>query len=179
MTVTLRQILVPLGAAALIAGCVNEECLDNKSTLPKAGFYSYAEPSKQVGLDSMLVYAAGAPDTQDPAGERFNALLSPGDRATGIYMPFDQETDTTRFVFRYMQKDLAETGAADTVTCCYTRTPWFVNSACGVSYRYGVTSVEHTRMLIDSIAVPYGYITNVDRENFRIYFRIKDDTEPQ
>lgn len=160
-----RLKLLPIVVAALVvfyAGCSSDECLQNKTALPLAGFYDSAKPESKVMIDSLEVYGVGAPG---------DSVLWEGTRAVNqLYLPFRLDSDTTRYVFRYLQKKLAALNLTDTVTFIYSRDPIFVSSACGVSYNFEIKEIRNSGILIDSVSCPAGIINNMDTENLEIYF---------
>lgn len=168
----MRLLPVVLATGLWLGACSTDECLDNKNSLPKAGFYasdslaSTASPTA-VALDSVSVYGIGAPG---------DSILH--DSVSGLsstYLPFQIDADRTRFVIKYLQKQLSRHGIADTITFNYTMTPYFVSAACGVVYNYDIESVTTTHWCIDSVVCPLGVITNEDIENIKIYFRVASD----
>lgn len=159
---------VLLGAIMLFGflswGCSSEECLQNRNALPLAGFYNSFDSKQTVSIDSLEVYGVGAPG---------DSILSPGTQPLSqLYLPFRLDSDTTKYVFRYLHKELAQQNIVDTVTFIYSRDPRFVSSACGVSYVFGIKEIKTTGLLIDSVTCPMGEITNMDSENLNIYFRV-------
>lgn len=149
---------------AVWQGCSTDECLQNRNALPLAGFYNSFEPKQTVSIDSLEVFGVGAPG---------DSILSPGTQALSqLYLPFRLDSDTTRYVFRYLHKELVQHDIKDTVTFIYSRDPRFVSSACGVSYVFGIKEIRSTGLLIDSVVCPMGEITNKDSENLSIYFRV-------
>jgi len=112
-------------------------------------------------------------------GPRGFSILSPGTQGINqLYLPFRLDQDTTRYVFRYLQEDLAQADIRDTVTFIYDRNPRFVSSACGVSYVFGIKKIRYTRSIIDSVACPLEEITNMDTENLSIFFHVSTEPEP-
>ncbi len=54
----------PFLSVVLIAvglSCSNEECFENKNSLPLAGFYSSGDDPKTISLDSISIYGVGVP----------------------------------------------------------------------------------------------------------------------
>ncbi len=157
--------------ASAIISCSRDECLTNRTTLPECGFYAYGMEDQAISIDSVAIYGAGAPDG--------SLVLDSTARASSVTLPLRIDTDTTTFILEYASKAFREIGATDRVTFIYSRTPYFVSSACGVSYRFMIEKVEHTHFLLDSVGVPEPLITNVPLENIRLYFRVAlpDDEE--
>lgn len=156
----------------LAASCANDECLENKNSLPLAGFYSSEEVPRQVALEMISVYGIGAPG---------DSVLH--DSVSGLnqsYMPFRIDQESTSYVIKYEHGDLGLLGIADTITFNYDIMPWFVSSACGVVYNYKMRDISTTHYVIDSVTCPKGIIDNANAENLRIYFRVStggEDTE--
>jgi len=154
-----------------LGGCANDECLDNKNSLPLAGFYasdSMASTLKPtaISLDSVTIYGIGAPG---------DSLLHDSVRGlTRSYLPFQIDKGETQYVIRYHQKELSKFDLADTITFRYDPVPFFVSSACGVIYDYRDVRIETTHWIIDSVTCPLGYIDNADIENIKIYFRVSE-----
>lgn len=151
-------------------GCSTDECYQNKNALPLAGFYDSSVPDSKLAIDSVQVYGVGAPG---------DSILSPGTgQISSLYMPFRLDSDTTRYVFRYLQKNLQQYDIRDTVTFIYSRNPRFVSSACGASYVFDIDTIKVTGLLIDSVVCPGNAITNMATENLRIYFRVAHADNP-
>lgn len=145
-------------SGAIFISCSNEDCQENKNTLPQAGFYSYSNPNKSLSIDSLTVYADGAPND--------SLLLNNGSSVSNIYLPFDLEKTNSSFVFKYNFLN----GLEDKITFKYEAQPYFVSSACGVSYKFHIKEIEHTSILIDSVAVPGNMIDNTNKINIEIFF---------
>lgn len=156
-------------ACALFAACNSSECLDNKNSLPLAGFYS-SEPTPQaISLDSISIFGIGAPG---------DSILHDSVRSLSkTYLPFRIDQGQTIYQINYLAGDLGKFRISDRITFNYDIQPWFVSSACGAIYRYRITSIETTHNLIDSVVCPLGTIGNADIENLRIYFRVKVQEE--
>ena len=108
-------------AVVALSGCSNDECLDNKNSLPLAGFYSSTTTPASISLDSISIYGIGAPG---------DSVLH--DSVRGLsqsYLPFRIDEGTTRYVIRYLSGLLGRYGIADTITFEYDPVPFFVSSA--------------------------------------------------
>lgn len=165
----LSKILIGVAAViatAMITACNSDECYQNKNALPLAGFYSSQPDHAKLTVDSIQVTGVGVPG---------DSVLSTGkSRISELYLPFRLDSDTTKYLFRYIRKDLAAYGLRDTITFIYSREPRFVSSACGVSYAFVMKEIRHTSILIDSVACPAGEITNMATQNLQIYFRTEE-----
>ena len=158
-------------ATAVMASCGNSECFQNKNSLPLAGFYSSGEKPQQIALDSISILGLGAPGA---------SVLQ--DSVRGLsqsYLPFRIDQESTTYEIRYLFGDAGKLEISDVITFNYKIEPWFVSSACGVSYRYVMKSIETTHNFIDSVTCPGGVIDNADRENIRIYFRASTPEEEE
>lgn len=153
-----------VAAAALVAAaaCNETGCLDNRSSIPYAGFYSYQTGAKIV-LDSVEIGGVGAPHD--------SLLMKASDRYSNLYLPFRFEHDNTAFFIRYVSEALNYASLVDTLSFVYTSEPVFVSADCGAMYRYKVVNMSYTRHLIDSVALLDSLITNVDTERLQIFFR--------
>ena len=158
-----------VGGLLALASCASNECLDNKNSLPLAGFYSSAKVPQAVSLDSVSIYGVGAPGD--------SVLHDSVSNLTETYLPFRIDQGQTRYVFKYLGGIAGLFHLGDTITFNYDIEPWFVSSACGAIYRYRVNSIETTHIAIDSVTCPLGVIDNVDIENIKIYFKVSDSGE--
>lgn len=170
-----RRAIWRLGPSSLmiaaIAGvaCTNDECLENKNSLPLAGFYSSQAVPVAISIDSVSIFGIGAPG---------DSVLH--DSVRGLkqtYLPFRIDQPSTSYVIRYLQGDLGRYRVADTITFDYEIVPWFVSSACGALYEYRDVKISTTHYVIDSVTCPRGMIDNVNAENLRIYFRVAEEEQ--
>lgn len=165
----LRKLLPGVGAVAAVglslAGCNTSGCVDNRNSVPLAGFRSIAT-GEAISVDSLAVAGVGAPGD--------SSLTDTRTAVQQVYLPFRSSRTSTSFSFTYLQKRLSALGIADTVTFDYVAEPRFVSEECGAMYYYRITGVSHTDWLIDSVAVADSLVTNLDRETIRIYFRTAD-----
>lgn len=171
-----RALVATLSAAGLMAlsamlgACNSTGCTDNRSALPLAGFYA-AGGDTQISLDSIEIGGVGAPGD--------SLLVYAGEAAKEVYLPFRVSRDKTSFFIRYMYREQGLDNPAynDTITFAYDSEPYFASEECGAMYRYRVTSVTHTRHLIDSVEITDSVVTNVEQERFRIYFNVSKPDE--
>lgn len=151
----------------LIWGCNSTGCLENRSSIPKAGFYDSAD--RQISLDSVSITGVGV-----EGGEPINTV---GTAISAISLPMRSTKDNTTWVFGYKWKYLAGGTLTDTLSFDYESTPYFASEECGVIYRYRITELRYTTNLIDSIVMVDSLITNVDTEQVKIYFRTQTSDE--
>lgn len=153
-------------AAASIAGCSTSGCLDNRNSIPLAGFYSSSE-SKAIALDSVAIGGVG---------QLTDSLLNyPGTPMTQVYLPLRATKPSTSFYIRYINKALDFPQYADTLTFDYDSHPMFISEECGAMYIYQIKHFNYTRHLIDSVIVTDSTINNLDVERIKIYFRTGDE----
>lgn len=150
-----------LALTFLLPGCNTVGCLENQSSVPLAGFYSYSTGSA-ISVDSIKVYGIGAPG---------DSMLNTSVRASTVYLPFRADYASTSFAFRYLQSSLDYPQLIDTITFDYTSEPRFVSEECGAMYFYRITKMSHTTHLIDSVSVIDSLINNFDTERIKIFFR--------
>lgn len=162
------RLLLPLVAVlSLSAACSSDECLGNKNALPLAGFYSSTPDPQVISLDSLSVYGIGAPG---------DSVLHDSVRSLAeTYLPFRIDTDSTKYVIKYLQQPLGRLGVADTILFRYDIVPMFVSVACGAMYEYRNVKVTYTTNILDSVTCPSGDITNEAAENIKIYFRVSNE----
>ncbi len=151
----------------LLWPCSTEECMDNRNSLPLAGFYASMPGHPKIAVDSISIYGLEAP--QD------SVLVDSATNIQSAYLPFRINDTSTSYVISYNASALNSPLLNDTVTFSYTLQPWFVSEACGAIYRYHVGGIDYTRHLIDSVACPTGIIDNKPTENLQIFFRVNSD----
>ena len=161
--------LLAVSILLMLSACISGECLDNKNSLPLAGFYSSSADPKAITLSDLMVYGYGAPGD--------SVLLQSGSRVSSLYLPFRIDEPETTYIFHYEQEGIDDERYNDTITFKYEIVPYFVSAACGSIYKYKVESIEHTRHLIDSVVctAPQNTIDNVAVENLRVYFRVQTE----
>lgn len=153
-----------IAVAVTIAGCTSSDCDGNRNSLPMAGFFSSTANPEPVSLDSVSIYAIGAP-YDDMLEDSVRGLRS-------VYLPFNLESGSTSFVFKYLS---SEAPKPDTITLDYKPEPYFVSEACGAVYIYHLLGCRTTYNAIDSVAWP-SKIDNTPGVNIRIYFRTADES---
>ncbi len=148
--------------ACIISACNTSGCVENQSSIPRAGFYSM-DTQASLTLDSIDIGGVGAPND--------TLMVSMGTRASQVYLPFRSAESSSTFFIHYGYKVLDSDEMNDTLWFQYESTPYFASEECGAMYRYNITSMRHTSHLIDSVAIIDSLITNVDIERILIYFR--------
>ena len=148
-----------------LVACGNNECFDNQTTLPLAGFYSM-QSQKAIQVDSLTVYGVGAPG---------DSLLLDNERKSKVYLPLPLSGNSTSFVFQYNQKGINYVELNDTLTINYDSYPQFISNECGVIYKYKVKDFFYTHHIIDSIAIPTMEFNNKDIETIFVFFRTANE----
>lgn len=161
-------VLAAITPLAVLTGCSNVGCTENRNSIPIAGFYSYRTLDPIV-IDSLAIGGVGAPaDT---------LLLRPNGNAGQVYLPFRATANETQFYIKYQRKELDYPELYDTLSFTYTSVPYFASEDCGAMYHYNITRLDYTTHLIDSVGIVDSLITNLERETIRIFFRTADPDE--
>ncbi len=167
--------ITAIWCAAFLTGCNSSGCLDNRNSLPLAGFYD-ASTGDAVSVSGLSIGGVGAPGD--------SLLADAGENIHSIYLPFRSTQDETTFVFSTKAKtNLAEEPddmvLSDYVTFRYESIPYFASADCGAMYRYRILAVDHTSLFIDSVGIIDSLITNTDMERIKIYLRHDPTTDEE
>ncbi len=155
------MIISAVVSVSLIGGCATSECIDNQSALPYAGFYLSGSEDK-IAVSGLSVVGVDAPND--------SLLLSTDSKSESVFLPFRIDNDETSFEFRYNLGEGIDP-VKEIITFRYERQPWFVSAACGAMYNFKITDITFSGLMIDTVSCPGNLITNVNKENIRIYFR--------
>lgn len=158
---SLISLPITIGLAIIAAGCNSTGCLDNRSSMLLAGFYS-AETEKAVALKKIELGGIGAPHD--------SLLIDETQTASEVYLPLRHTATSTSFVIRYLDDMIDLSSNYDTISLSYSTSPYFASEECGAVYHYAIKSLNHTRHYIDSIALLDSMINNTDMQKMRIYF---------
>lgn len=155
---------------ALFASCDSTGCLDNQSSIPLAGFYD-SKTSQSIAVRGLQIHGIGAPSDS----------LLPNESNTQVYLPMRSEHNTTAWCLHYTQDELDNDAFNDTVCFDYTSEPYFASEQCGAIFRYHIKKATYTTHLIDTIVIADSLISNLNREQIKIYFRTAsaDDATPE
>ncbi|MDE6753171.1 MAG: hypothetical protein K2J82_01005 [Muribaculaceae bacterium] len=161
--------LIPALLLGVVAACSSSECLDNKNSLPLAGFYSSSLTPQAISIDSISVAGIDVPG---------DSVLHDSVRSLSqAYLPFRIDQPETSYRISYLSGLAGKLRITDVITFKYEIQPWFVSSACGTIYKYRIQDISWTQNFIDSVTCPEGEITNAPGENLRIYFRVNIQEE--
>lgn len=139
----------------MLAACSNEGCLNNRNSIPMAGFYALNN-EQSLSVSGLAIYGIGSPG---------DSLLLDSTRSNHqVYLPLRGEVPSTSFVF-------ASGPITDTVTLSYNSWPYFDGEDCGAMWRYELTGIKYQRNLIDSILITDSLITNIERERLMIFLK--------
>lgn len=156
------KVFLSVTAATLAAICFwscSDTCTENRNALPLVGFYLAGDNGVKISVDSLTVRGIGAPED--------SILSQSSSPISELYLPFRIDSDTTEYIFtRNHEGILRET----LVRFIYSRTPRFVSAECGVSYIFGISDIQCSGNLIDSVVCPQGFIDNKNQENLKVYF---------
>ncbi len=145
-----------------LCSCSTDGCTENQSSIPLAGFYA-VETGEAIAISQLDIYGIGA------SGD--SLLLEGFSTAKQIYLPLRSTQNNTAFCFHYTQFGDSITAYNDTIWFEYETTPYFVSEECGAMFQYKITSLRHTNIIIDSISLIDPYITNIDVERIKIFFK--------
>lgn len=161
-------IILVASVAWLLAGCDVTGCLQNRNSIPLAGFYS-ASTGKAVSVSGVEIAGLGAPG---------DSVLYPSTQPVAqFYLPLRSSEDVTTYEFTFATGSGENIAVAvDAVTLEYTSYPWFASEDCGVMYRYHIDKVEYTTHVIERVEITDSLVTNLDIETIHIYLR---DNSPQ
>ena len=161
---TSKNIFFIFIATLLMLACGSAGCYENRTSIPKAGFYAYNMPENELSVDSILVYGVGQKNNE--------YIVSNGKDITLLSLPFRNDSDTTQYVIKYEMQALAKQNICDTLTFIYTRYPHFISADCGVAFYYDMKEVQYTQYMLDSAAIVVDEVTNVDQETMRLYYYV-------
>lgn len=164
----LKYILACVAIVLMMVACNTDGCLDNQSSLPKAGLFSSAT-GDAITLNNVEISGVGAPGD--------SVLVKAGTSVSEVYLPMRSTQHSTSWRFRYEQEGLE--GLDDIVTFDYDSEPFFASEACGAMYNYRITHCTTTYNLIDSVVIADSLITNVDRLRIKLYFRTQTPENPE
>ena len=152
----------------ILVSCSSGECMDNKNSMPLAGFYSSEPSPQQISIDSISVYGLDAPEK--------SLILDSVDNVKEVYLPFRIDGPLTTYIIDYHQKSIEDSRLNDTITFRYEIIPFFMSKECGAIYKYKIEEIATTNHLIDSVTCPLGIIDNVASENLKIYLRVQTES---
>ena len=170
--------VVAFAAAAVFVSCSDDTCYDQRSALPTARFY-YKGGTTAVAVSGLTVGGIGA------AGD---SLIVDSTTVSEFYMPLAPHETECRYFLRFTiaQEGVdSETGETvttyghltDTLTVQYTAKPYFASRECGAMFYFDIANLTTTRHILDSVAVVTPTITNVSRENFRLFLPNDDNDD--
>lgn len=165
------RFVIAVIALLALSACNASGCLENRSSVPLAGFYAADSAGSSISLDSVQITGLGMPDS-DP-------LVKAGTRTASVYLPMRAAEQSATWLFAYKWRDLDFPELVDTIALQYTSDPYFASVECGVIFKYRITRLDHTTHLIDSIVLADSLITNTDVERMRIYFRVATNSAPK
>ncbi|MBD5379882.1 MAG: hypothetical protein HDR74_08370 [Bacteroides sp.] len=159
-------LFVVVAMVATMSSCNTAGCLDNRSSLPLADIYS-STTNRPIMADSIEIGGVDAPG--DSILANYNEHLSK------VYLPLRSDRSMTAFYFEYKWKGMTPADN-DTLKIYYTSYPYFASEECGAMYRYRITRIEHTSIVLDSVAVLDSLVTNVERSIMRLYFPTAEES---
>ena len=85
-------------------------------------------------------------------------------KVTSANLPLSYVKNKTVLVFKYSKDTI------DTIWVTHTNTERFISMDRGIAMFYHIDKVEHTKHLIDSIAIVNSEVNINEKENIRIYY---------
>ncbi len=156
-----------LAAIMSLISCNTSGCLENRSSIPLAEFYS-SEDNSALIIDSVAIGGIDAPND--------SLLLKVGVKASSIYLPLRSTANNVKYFIAYRWTGCPE-DYIDTLDFTYTSIPYFASEECGAMYRYRITKFSYTKHLIDSIAIIDSLVTNANVAMMKIYYPTSDNGE--
>lgn len=152
-----------------VVSCSSDGCQQNQSAVPLAAFKSY-QTGEGIGLDSIEIRGIGAPN---------DSVLVPVSRTpiVQVYLPMRPTAESVTWEIAYMRHAYEIQGLKDEISIDYISEPYFASEECGAFYRYRITSLTHTSVMIDSVAVTDSLVSNIDKTYIEIFFRTANDDE--
>jgi len=112
---------------------------------------------KEKSFDSLTVVALNT--------VRGDSIIIDNEKnVTSATLPLSYVKNKTALVFKYSKDTI------DTVWVTHTNTEHFISMDRGVAMFYHIDKVEHTKHLIDSIAIVNSEVNINEKENIRIYY---------
>lgn len=152
---------------AALVSCNTTGCMENRSSIPIAEFYSSGDESLII-IDSVAIGGIGAPND--------SLIVKVGEKASEVYLPFRSTTNTAKFFIAYQWTGCPE-NFADTLEFQYKSLPYFASEECGAMYRYQITGFSYTKHLIDSVSILDSLVTNADVAMMRIFYPVVTEEE--
>ncbi len=157
--------LLWLCGVVALTGCEGNGCIENRSSIPLAQFYSYDSQESALSIDSISIYGVG--QSTD------SLLLNMARSVSRVYLPLRFTQSSTQYVIRYEQFQFASPRYNDTLTFVYRAYPYFESIDCGAMYNYDIDTCLYTRNVLDSVSVIKKMITNDNTESVRIFYTIQ------
>ena len=144
----IEGVLFLCACCLVLSNCGSNGCVDNRSSIPLAQFYSYDAQETALSVDSISIFGIGQPTD--------SMLLDSAVAVTQVYLPLRFTQDTLTFVYRSY--------------------PYFVSIDCGAMYNFVIDTCRYTRNILDSVSVTVPEITNKNVESIRIFYTVQTQT---
>ena len=189
----LRGVLVAVGLCIGMAGCESNDCMlssesycsmsfvDGKGNAVKlldtlsvlVNLYEY-DKCYVYHCDTDTVVLQEPVDSLVEKGYELSLLTQPKqgvllNRKTGadrVELPLSFTAERDTFFFQYSAR------LADTVWVDHLNHPYFSSMDCGTVMHYKIVGITSTHHLIDSIQVVSSEVTNMLKENVKIYYTV-------
>ena len=107
----IEGVLFLCACCLVLSNCGSNGCVDNRSSIPLAQFYSYDAQETALSVDSISIFGIGQPTD--------SMLLDSAVAVTQVYLPLRFTQDSTQYVIHYEQQGLSSPRYNDTLTFVY------------------------------------------------------------
>ena len=95
----IEGVLFLCACCLVLSNCGSNGCVDNRSSIPLAQFYSYDAQETALSVDSISIFGIGQPTD--------SMLLDSAVAVTQVYLPLRFTQDSTQYVIHYEQQGLS------------------------------------------------------------------------
>ena len=171
MRIKLSHILVLLTICLIFTAvsCNTTGCMENRSSIPIAEFYSTGE-EKNIIIDSVALGGINAPND--------SLIIKVGEKANSVSLPLRSTSSEASFFIAYRWRG-CPADFADTLSFKYESMPYFASEECGAMFRYKITKFSYTKHLIDSISILDSLVTNANSAMMRIFYPVAENEEEE
>lgn len=145
--------------------CGDDGCMENRSSIPLIAFYSDADTTRRVSIDSLMVWGIGQIN---------DSLLLDTASVSQFMAPLRDDMDTTRYVLRYDQKNLNPRYKFDTLTFVYHSNIKFESAECGAMFNYIIDDFKYTTHQLVSAKLLTREIDNMNIENVKLFYHVEE-----
>lgn len=145
--------------------CGDDGCMENRSSIPLIAFYSDADTTQRVAIDSLTVWGIGQIN---------DSLLLDTASVNQFMAPLRDGVDTTKYVLRYDQENLNPRYKFDTLTFVYHSYVKFDSAECGAMFNYVIDDFRYTTHQLVSATLLTKEIDNLNIENVKLFYHVEE-----